>query len=1040
MFISSRLVSRRRLSTAVAVILLFLLGQTAARAAGEIDPAFNASAYKQPGGAVQTVVTQPDGKVLIGGNFEIVSGVFRGGLLRLNTDGSVDASFNPPSFLMTNGTIFINAIGLQSNGKIIVAGQFSQINGFFVSAPIVRLNTDGSLDTSFNLGTLQGLFQGSINDLDIRPDDKILIAGAFSYTTQSGGVTRDNLARLNPNGSTDTTFTPSGFNPQIIDDIAVQPDGKILGFNETDAGESRYLRRLNPDGTQDSLFGNIWVSGRVLAIKIQADGKILIGGNFTTVNNFPPGGIARLNADGTLDQTFISSSTPVTVYDIEFASDGKILVAGTFLNYSGVQRNLIARLNLNGTLDDSFNFNRNVNGVIYSALYDIAPLPNGQIVIGGDSFRLGNVGASVNRINSDGTVDNSFRSLLFGNRGTVVDIAPLSNGQTVISGVFGAVNTIIRPSVAKLNADGSPDTTFNPTIMGVNQDPLVLALAAQPDDKILVGGQFLGMLVRLNPDGSTDTTFNTSLATSGPVYDIAVLPDGKVIGAGQLVPQSGGTRYLMKFNQDGSVDNSFVFSGFSGTIIRKVVAQPDGKILIGGSFSSIGGFARNSIARLNADGSLDTSFNPLGGTNGGVLSLDLQADGKVLIGGLFTTVNGQSKPFIARLNADGSLDTTFEAAAGSSVLTIKVQPGDGKILVGGSFTNIGGAPRNRIARLHQNGSVDLTFNVGTGADGNVNAIAQDTSGKVLAGGAFVRFNNTPKFSIVRLLNDAAPRATLFDYDGDGKSDLSVFRPLSGVWYIARPLGAPSQSFDAVQFGANGDVIVPADYDGDGKTDVAVWRPSDGVWYVMQSSAGFRAAQFGASGDIPVPGDFDGDGKANLAVFRPSTGSWYIARAIGVPTQNFDSVRFGANGDKPIAGADFDGDGKADVAVFRPSEGNWYRLNSSNGQFVGVHFGIAEDKPIAADYDGDGKTDLAVFRPSDGVWYRINSGTNTFATVQFGISQDRPSPADYDGDGKTDFAVFRPSEGIWYVLRSTLGFTAAQFGTNGDIPTPNAFVY
>ena len=285
----------------------------------------------------------------------------------------------------------------------------------------------------------------------------------------------------------------------------------------------------------------------------------------------------------------------------------------------------------------------------------------------------------------------------------------------------------------------------------------------------------------------------------------------------------------------------------------------------------------------------------------------------------------------------------------------------------------------------------------------------------------------------------APLRAPFDFDGDRRSDLSVFRPAAGAWYIARPSGVPSQNFDAVQFGQNGDLPVPADYDGDGRTDVAVFRPSDGVWYLMQSTAGFRAAQFGANGDIPVPGDFDGDGKVNLAVFRPSTGYWYIARATGVPSQNFDSVPFGANGDKPIAGADFDGDAKADVCVYRPGDGNWYWLNSSNRQFVGVHFGVAEDKPVAADYDGDGRTDLAVYRPSDGVWYRINSQTNSFTATRFGISTDSPSPADYDGDGRADLAVFRPAEGIWYLLRSTQGFTGAQFGSNGDIPTPNSFV-
>ncbi|MDQ3801110.1 MAG: FG-GAP-like repeat-containing protein [Acidobacteriota bacterium] len=1009
------------------------------KAAGEIDPTFNAGAYRQPAGTIESVVTQPDGKVLIGGNFEAVGGVFRGGVARLNTDGSIDTTFNPPSFLGGVNTVFIYAIGLQSNGKIIVAGQFSFVNGA-LSHPIVRLNTDGSLDTSFNLG-LQNL-SGYINDVDVRPDDKILIGGNFTYSAAGG--TRVNLSRLNPNGTDDGAFNLYGNFSSPVFDLAVQPDGKILGFNTPNSGSERFLKRLNEDGTQDSTF-NVLVNNTINAVKIQANGKIIIGGRFTNVNNFPRLGIARLNPNGTLDETFTSPLTTqqsITINDIEIGIDGKILIGGaTFISSNFNVSPIFYKLNDNGSIDSSFNFNAAIpsNGN-YTSIIDLVPLPNGQILIAGEAVRQSNRGAVVNRINSDGTFDNFFKSYI-GNRGTIVDIAPLSNGQTVIGGVFGAVNNTVRPSIARLNADGSTDTTFNPTITGAGLDATVLAVTALPDNRVMVGGQFFGMLVRLNQDGSIDTSFATNtLRTSGPVYDIAVQPDGKVIGGGQLAPQSGtAARYVMRFNQDGTIDESFqapVFS--SGAIVRKVVLQPDGKVLIGGSFSNIAGLTRNGIARLNADGSLDTSFNPLGGANGAVLDVALQADGKVLLGGEFTIVNGESRSFAARLNADGSIDTTFNAISNSLVIAIKTQA-DGKILVGGSFTSIGGAARNRIARLNPNGTIDLTFNVGTGTDGNVHALALDTNGRILAGGSFVKYNNTPRVSIVRILNSNVPRPTPFDFNGDGRSDVSVFRPSTGFWYIARPTGSPSQNFDAVQFGVNGDVIVPADYDGDGKTDVAVWRPSDGVWYMMQSSAGFRTAQFGASGDIPVPGDFDGDGKANLAVFRPSTGSWYIARATGTPSQNFDTVPFGASGDKPIAGADFDGDGRADVAVFRPSDGNWYRINSSNNQFVGIHFGVAQDKPVAADYDGDGKTDFAVWRPSDGVWYRINSGSDTFTATQFGISTDLPAPADYDGDGKADLSVFRPSEGIWYLLRSTQGFTGVQFGASGDIPTPNAYV-
>jgi uncharacterized delta-60 repeat protein len=1048
---SAKFFLRKVFISALLLNFLFLSGLlTTARGAGEIDPSFNAGAFVQPNGSATgvatTVVAQPDGKILIGGNFEVNDGVLRSSITRVNADGSLDTTFNPPPLAPGIGTGgqpgTVEAIVLQPDGRIVIAGTFT-IAGMNLRAPIVRLNADGSLDSSFNFA-LQGnsSMSGSIKDVEIRPNGKIIIAGIFNYTSPAG-VARANFAQINADGSTDETFNPPGFTTQI-DAIELQPDGKLVGFSTPGNMNDRFIKRLNEDGSVDSSFNAVLVSGFVFAMKIQPDGKILIGGVFFNVNNFSRQYLARLNADGTLDETFNSPfilSQQAFINDIETGSDGKILISGAFSAFSPqISTPILMRLNNDGTIDSSLNFNRvTPNNGSYMQIFDLAPLANGQIMLAGMMNRLSSVGAATNRINADGSYDASFFTLL-GNRATIVDIAPLPNGQTVIAGVFGAVDRTIRPSLARLNADGSVDTTFNPTTLtGAGQDPLILAVTPLADNRIMVGGQFLGgMLVRLNPDGSRDTTFNPSLSTSGPVYDIAVQPDGKVIGVGMITPSVGSPRYVMRFNPDGSVDSSFVFSQFNGTVVRKVLLQPDGQILIAGLFTSISGLTRNSIARLKADGSLDTSFNPLGGANNTVTDIARQADGKILISGLFTVINGVSRQGIARLNADGSLDTTFDATANSSVFTVELQA-DGKILVGGSFTSIGGAPRNRIARLNPNGTIDFTFNVGTGADGSVNSIELDANGKVLAGGVFVRYNNTPRVSLVRLLNSAVPRATPFDYDGDGKSDLSVFRPAMSFWYIARPTGTPSQNFDAVQFGASGDVIVPADYDGDGKTDVAVWRPSDGTWYLLQSSAGFRAAQFGANGDIPAPGDFDGDGKANLAVFRPATGAWYIARTTGIPSQNFDSVPFGANGDKPIAGADFDGDGKADVAVFRPSTGDWYRLNSSNNQFVGIHFGIAEDKPVAADYDGDGKTDLAVFRPSDGTWYRINSGGDTFTAIRFGIAEDRPAPADYDGDGKTDLSVFRPSEGVWYLLRSTQGFTGIQFGAGGDVPTPNAFV-
>jgi uncharacterized delta-60 repeat protein len=687
---------------------------------GSVDATFNPGANN----LVDAIAVQPDGKVLVGGDFDQLDGQPRAHIGRLNADGSLDASFNPGATAPNNVLPVVITMTLQSDGKILVGGGFSKLAGQPRSG-MGRLNADGSLDASFNLGV--GGTNAGVVAMVVQPDDKIVVGGSF---TTFGGRSRTNLTRLNADGSLD-----SGFNPGVTDDqvsaLALQPDGKILaGGSFATLGDLRRGRigRLNADGSLDTAF-NTSADGFdpiVLAIALQADGKILIGGSFNKLGGQPRTQLGRLNADGSVDLVFNPGLNPgadAEVSTLAVQSDGEILVGGRFDVIDGESHNSIGRLLPDGNTNPDDCPDARLDPAVASNVSTIAVGPDGKTLVGSSFPTLGG--------------------------------AP-----------------------GRLNADGSLDASFNP-----RADRVVSVIGVQPDGKILVGGEFSmlagqarNLIGRLNEDGSLDASFNanssfldTGLSTGitperesfDSVGALSIQPDGKIIIGGSFTVAGTPPRgNIGRLNADGSVDTSFTSDANAQVFVTAI--QPDGKILVGGDFTRLDGQPRMHLGRLNPDGSIEAAFDPgVTGSNASVNvnAIAFQADGKILVGGLFGSLGGQSRASIGRLNADGSLDTSFDAGTGGQfarVLAMAVQA-DGKILVGGSFNKLGAQPRANIGRLNADGSLD-SFNPGAepGADpsafAEVEAIALKADGQILVGGVFATLAGQPRSFFGRLPN------------------------------------------------------------------------------------------------------------------------------------------------------------------------------------------------------------------------------------------------------------------------------------------------
>jgi len=1022
-------------------------------------------------GSVYAITPQPDGKILIGGSFGSIGGVARTLVGRILANGQVDTTFVTESIAPGS----IQTLVLQSNGQVVIGGSFMGV-GDASRDNIARLNADGSLDASFNPGA-----NGDIFTLAVQADGKILVGGEF---IRLGNQVRTCLGRLNADGTLDTTFNPTV--DGTISAIAVQADGKILvgGFFTLLNNQPRMcMGRLNTDGTLDTTFGlTNGPNDDVHCLAIQADGKILVGGEFWSVGGQDHCGIARVNTDGSMDASF-TAIIDNTVESLAIQPDGKILVGGAFPAINGDNTRIrIGRLNPDGTLDTTF---LSPGGAL-DTVYALAVQADGNAIVGGSFHSLGGVARNhIGRLYPDGRTDNNFLDAvadpaLGALGGVVYAMAQQTDGQLIVGGAFHHLSGVGRNKIGRFAVDGTLDATFNP-----NADSSVLAIMIQSDGRILIGGLFqhLGVpeykyIARLDSAGNPEAGFNPQL-DGGGVYCIVPQPDGKIIVAG-FFTKIGVTDCLRigRLNSDGTLDGTFNVPSGADDSIYSAILQPDGKILVAGRFTHLGGVARNHIGRLNSDGSLDTAFDP-SANDGSVYALALQTDGKILLGGNFETMGTGAADCkrIGRLNSDGTLDTSFVVPSGAngSVRSIALQT-DGKTLVSGAFTQIGGLDRLCIARLNSNGSVDTDYAPQNGDDWPVNSMVLQPDGKVIAGGEFDQLTGYKRNYIGRLsavsaaiqnlaVNSSAtaiswtrtgsgPELDTVTFekslDGTTWSTLGAGSRLTNGWQITR-LNLPRntnlylRAYGFYRCGNYNDSVsvcesvrlfyLPnrciGDYDGDLKSDLAVY--GNGYWYITSLANGhiFLNGKWGAAGWTPVPGDYDGDGKADLAVF--GNGYWYIhSLANGNILLN---GKWGAAGWTPVPG-DYDGDGKADLAVYR--DGYWYINSLANGIILlNGKWGAAGWTPVPGDYDGDGKADLAVF--GDGYWY-INSLANGIILLngKWGAAGWTPVPGDYDGDGKADLAVF--GNGYWYIHSLANGniFLNGKWGAAGWTPVPGDY--
>jgi len=566
-------------------------------------------------------------------------------------------------------------------------------------------------------------------------------------------------------GSVDITFNSSdlGFGygdgaNNYVKDIILQSDGKIIiggDFSTFNNNTAKSLVRINANGNFDNTFLTTGSNGYVSSFVTQTDDKIIVCGSFTNFDGVAKNRIVRLNADGSIDTSFIIGAGADGVIEcVMVQNDGKILIGGQFTKFNGNDRKYLARLNADGSLDYNFDTSSGFNSHVYS----LALQSDGKILVGGNftNYKLSTENYLV-RLNSDASIDESFFTA--GTNNIVYKVLLSADDKIFLGGKFTKYNNIAKNSFVKLNIDGSIDDGFT---IGSGANNIIRDIVILADNKIMLAGDFItyngvtrNYIAKINENGTLDSTFNPGKGFGGATTSIAQQSDGKLIIGGAFSVYNNNTKhYISRINLDGSLDTTFNLGNGADGTVRSIAVQSDKKMIIAGSFNSYNDNLNNRIARIDAEGNIDKSLQSGTGADQLIRCIAIQSDDKIIVGGDFLTYNNLNKSYLVRLTSTGALDNTFLIGYGPTDQTreVLVQP-DGKILICGDFTFFNTKIANHIIRLNSDGTIDTSFHPVSGSNNNIYAMQLQSDNKIVIAGTFTTYDGVSRNRIARLNPD-----------------------------------------------------------------------------------------------------------------------------------------------------------------------------------------------------------------------------------------------------------------------------------------------